>query len=132
MGMDHSINWNVSGYAGRNYNDIIFIGGNRVGTGYFRNVGNTQRIGAEFALNGQLGEKWTWFSKYAYVRATFETSQMISSVGHPSNTFDDDDLDDNELREQYQIPNKAWKKNTWNFSSYWKIWTGLFFQKTGQ
>ena len=110
MGIDHSIKWNVSGYAGRNYSDIIFIGGNRVGTGYFRNVGNTQRIGAEFALNGQLGEKWTWFSKYAYVRATFETSQMISSVGHPSNTYDDDDLDDNELREQYQIPIKHGKK----------------------
>ena len=42
----------------RNYNDIIFIGGNRVGTGYFRNVGNTQRLGAEFALNGRIGKKW--------------------------------------------------------------------------
>ena len=104
MGMDHSINWNVSAYAGRNYNDIIFIGGNRVGTGYFRNVGNTQRIGTEFVLNGQLGEKWSWFTNYAYVRATFETSQMISSVGHPHNTFEDDDFDDNVLREQYQIP----------------------------
>ena len=104
MGMDHSINWNVSAYAGRNYNDIIFIGGNRVGTGYFRNVGNTQRVGTEFAMNGQLGEKWSWFTNYAYVRATFETSQMISSVGHPHNTFEDDDFDDNVLREQYQIP----------------------------
>ncbi len=110
MGVDHTIKWNVSGYAGRNYSDIIFIGGNRVGTGYFRNVGNTQRIGAEFALNGQLGDKWTWFSKYAYVRATFETSQMISSVGHPSNIFEDDDLDDNEKREKYQIPIKHGKK----------------------
>ena len=31
---------------------------------------------------------------------------MISSVGHPHNTFDDDDFDDNVLREQYQIPIK--------------------------
>ncbi len=106
MNMNHSINWSVSGYAGRNYSDIIFIGGNRVGTGYFRNVGNTQRLGAELALNGTLGEKWSWFSKYAYVRATFETSQMISSVGHPHNTHEDDDLDANELRETYQIPIK--------------------------
>ena len=76
MGMKHIIDWNLSAYAGRNYNDIIFIGGNRVGTGYFRNVGNTQRLGTEFALNGSLGKKWTWFAKYAYVRATFETSQL--------------------------------------------------------
>ena len=103
MGMNHNIDWNLSAYAGRNYNDIIFIGGNRVGTGYFRNVGNTQRMGTEFALNGKLGKKWTWFTKYAYVRATFETSQKLSSVGHPLNNFDDDDFDDNELREAFQI-----------------------------
>ncbi len=103
LGMDHKFSWNVSAYAGRNYNDIIFIGGNRIGTGYFRNVGNTQRLGTEFALNGQLGKKWTWFTKYAYVRATFETSQRISSVGHPLNTFDDDDYDENEAREAFQI-----------------------------
>ncbi len=103
-GTPHLIDWTVNAYAGRNYNDIIFIGGNRVGTGYFRNVGNTQRIGSEFALNGQLGSKWNWFAKYAYVRATYETSQNISSVGHPTNTFDDDDFDDNELREGFQIP----------------------------
>ncbi len=36
FGMNHNINWNASAYAGRNFNDIIFIGGNRVGTGYFR------------------------------------------------------------------------------------------------
>ena len=47
LGMDHNIDWNLSAFAGRNYNDIIFIGGNRVGTGYFRNVGNTQRMGTE-------------------------------------------------------------------------------------
>ena len=38
-----------------------------------------------------MGKKWTWFAKYAYVNATFETSQNISSVGHPSNPHDDDD-----------------------------------------
>ena len=64
MGMDLPIG-TLAVYAGRNYNDIIFIGGNRVGTGYFRNVGNTQRIGTEFVLNGQLGEKWSWFTNYA-------------------------------------------------------------------
>ena len=103
MDMDHDLSWNVSAFAGRNYNDIIFIGGNTVGTGYFRNVGNTQRLGTEFALNGQLGSKWSWFAKYAYVKATFETSQRISSVGHPNNGFDDDDFAENEAREAYQI-----------------------------
>ena len=101
--MSHNIDWSVSAYAGRNYNDIIFIGGNRVGTGYFRNVGNTQRMGTEIAVNGRLGKKWSWFSNYAYVRATMETSQMISSVGHPTNTNEDDTVEENELRETFQI-----------------------------
>ena len=100
---NHTMSWALNAYAGRNYNDIIFIGGNKVGTGYFRNVGNTQRLGTEFVLNGQLAKKWNWYTKYAYVRATFETNQKISSVGHPTNTYDDDDFDDNQLREAFQI-----------------------------
>ncbi len=85
FGMDHTINWNATAFAGRNYNDIIFIGGNRVGTGYFRNVGNTQRMGTELALNGSLGEKWSWYGNYSYVRASFETHQKIASAGHSEN-----------------------------------------------
>ena len=56
MGIDHNLNWTATAFAGRNYNDIIFIGGNRVGTGYFRNVGNTQRMGTELSFNGKLGK----------------------------------------------------------------------------
>jgi len=104
LDLEHKVKWSVNAYAGRNYNDIIFIGGNKVGTGYFRNVGNTQRLGAEFALNGVLGNKWSWFAKYAYVRATFETNQKLSSVGHPENPNDDDDsFAEAELYEAYQI-----------------------------
>ena len=61
--MNHKVDWSLNAFAGRNYSDIIFIGGNRVGTGYFRNVGNTRRLGTEFALNGKLGKKWSWFAK---------------------------------------------------------------------
>ncbi len=103
FGIKHNVGWSLNAFAGRNYNDIIFIGGNKVGTGYFRNVGNTQRLGTEFVVNGKLGQKFQWFAKYAYVSATFETNQKISSVGHPTNTYDDDDFDENELREAFQI-----------------------------
>ncbi len=85
FGLDHSINWNATAFAGRNYNDIIFIGGNRVGTGYFRNVGNTQRMGTELAINGKLGKNITWYGNYSYVRASFETHQKIASAGHSEN-----------------------------------------------
>lgn len=85
FGMNHEIDWNATAFAGRNFNDIIFIGGNRVGTGYFRNVGNTQRMGAELALNGKLDNKWSWYGNYSYVRASFETHQKISSPGHYEN-----------------------------------------------
>lgn len=85
FGMEHNINWNATAFAGRNYNDIIFIGGNRVGTGYFRNVGNTQRMGTELGLNGKLGDKLSWYGNYSYVRASFETHQKIASAGHSEN-----------------------------------------------
>ena len=120
FGMDHAINWNATAFAGRNYNDIIFIGGNRVGTGYFRNVGNTQRMGTELALNGKLGDKWSWYGNYSYVRASFETHQKIASAGHSENphacsgsdaygatgagdTNAENDQESCENRESYQI-----------------------------
>ncbi len=87
FGMNHNIKWDATAFAGRNYNDIIFIGGNRVGTGYFRNVGNTQRMGTELGLSGKLGNHWTWYSNYSYVRASFETHQKIASAGHSENPF---------------------------------------------
>ena len=80
--IDHNIKWDATAFAGRNYNDIIFIGGNRVGTGYFRNVGNTQRMGTELGFSGKLGGNWTWYSNYSYVRASYETHQKIASAGH--------------------------------------------------
>ena len=87
FGMNHRVKWDATAFAGRNYNDIIFIGGNRVGTGYFRNVGNTQRMGTELGFSGKLGENWTWYSNYSYVRASFETHQKIASAGHSENPF---------------------------------------------
>ena len=124
LGMNHNINWNASAYAGRNFNDIIFIGGNRVGTGYFRNVGNTQRMGTELGLNGKLGNKLSWYGNYSYVRATFETSQNISSAGHSSNPFECDgaiagatanDQDACESSEGYQIGVGPERCNSWSF-----------------
>ncbi len=118
FGMDHNIKWNATAFAGRNFNDIIFIGGNRVGTGYFRNVGNTQRMGTELAFNGMLGKKWSWYGNYSYVRASFETHQLIASAGHGSNPHPCDgpeeyggggdaaaeaDQESCEAREAYQI-----------------------------
>lgn len=87
FGSDHTIKWDATAFAGRNYNDIIFIGGNKVGTGYFRNVGNTQRMGAELSFAGKLGNKWSWYTNYSYVRASFETHQKIASAGHSENPF---------------------------------------------
>ena len=87
FGMDHSIKWDATAFAGKNFNDIIFIGGNRVGTGYFRNVGSTLRMGTELGLTGKLGDQWSWYSNYSYVRASFETHQKIASAGHSENPY---------------------------------------------
>ena len=89
-----------------------------MGTGYFRNVGNTQRMGTEVAFNGILGDKWSWYGNYSYVRASFETHQLIASAGHGSNPHPCDgpeeygaggdaaaeaDQESCEAREAYQI-----------------------------
>ncbi len=49
------LEWSLAAFGARNADDIVFVAGSRVGTGYFRNAGSTQRLGAEAAIGGEVG-----------------------------------------------------------------------------
>ena len=83
----------VAAFGARNYNDIIFVAGERVGTGYFRNAGQTQRVGAELALRGDLGPVQL-YAGYTFMRATFESALSLPSPEGPDDDDDGDDDDD--------------------------------------
>ncbi|HET8937186.1 MAG TPA: TonB-dependent receptor [Polyangiales bacterium] len=85
----------LAAFGARNVNDILFVAGSRVGTGYFRNAGDTQRLGAELALRGHFGALQL-YAAYTFLRATFE-----SELSLPRNaTLDDDDDDDDAGQQQ--------------------------------
>jgi outer membrane receptor protein involved in Fe transport len=66
------INGSLAAFGTRNHDDILFVAGSHVGTGYFRNAGETQRVGVELALRGAVGPV-AWYAAYTLLRATFES-----------------------------------------------------------
>jgi outer membrane receptor protein involved in Fe transport len=78
------LNASLAAFGSRNHDDILFVAGSRVGTGYFRNAGETQRVGIELALRGELGPV-AWYAAYTLLHATFR-----SELSLPSAAGDDD------------------------------------------
>lgn len=83
-----TLSGSVAAFGARNANDILFVAGSRVGTGYFRNAGDTQRLGAEVALRGDFGPVQL-YAGYTFLRATFE-----SELSLPRNATLEDNDDD--------------------------------------
>jgi outer membrane receptor protein involved in Fe transport len=73
------LSWSLAGFGSRNFDDIIFVAGSRIGTGYFRNAGETQRIGLEAGINAELGAVQLYAS-YTLLRATFESELTLPGV----------------------------------------------------
>ncbi|WP_426992802.1 TonB-dependent receptor [Methylomonas sp. CM2] len=80
------VDWNAGFFHTINNNDIIFqSSGSVIGnTGYFANVGQTQRQGAELGLSGKFYERWRWSANYSYIDATFQTPFLSSSPNNPA------------------------------------------------
>lgn len=77
------LNWSADVYGTRNENDIIFVSdGPLIGSGYFMNAGNTQRLGAEAALDGTW-QAVDFHANYGYVRATYRANLVIPSGDNP-------------------------------------------------
>ena len=76
------LRWSVAAFGSRNYDDILFVAGSRVGTGYFRNAGRTQRLGFEADLAGEIGPVRYAFG-YSLLAATFESELTLPGAAHP-------------------------------------------------
>ena len=84
--LKNGIAYTVSAYHSTNNDDIIFgsVGGTTSSRGFFRNVGDTQRVGTEFGLSGILKEKIDWYLNYSFIEATFEDNFNGVSAQHPN------------------------------------------------
>ncbi|MEX0951531.1 MAG: TonB-dependent receptor [Gammaproteobacteria bacterium] len=91
FGILNNIGWHVGAFHTTNEDDIIFqnTGGVSGNEGFFDNIGDTERLGMELGLTGQL-QRLDWFLSYSYVSATFDTPFQASSANNPA-------ADNNEL-----------------------------------
>jgi hypothetical protein len=58
-------------FHGVNYNDILFVGSQQTGFGYFSNFGETRRQGAEAGISDHFG-KFTLGGNYIFLSATYQ------------------------------------------------------------
>ena len=78
-----SVSWSADAYATRNQNDIIFeSSGPSIGSGFFANVGATQRLGAELSADAKW-EQFDFRANYGFVNATFESAYVDLSADNP-------------------------------------------------
>ena len=79
------IDWAATGFVFNNEADIYFISsGVGLGSGYFKNVGGTRRIGGDITLSGQLLNMVGFDTNYSYIQATFESPFSVASESHPN------------------------------------------------
>jgi outer membrane receptor protein involved in Fe transport len=67
-----NLNWSFGAFQTRLQDDIRFIN-TGASTGYFDNVGDTERRGLEFGLDQRNGA-WDWGINYSLIDATFQSS----------------------------------------------------------
>jgi outer membrane receptor protein involved in Fe transport len=74
----------ATAFSARNEDDIIFVSsGPVVGSGYFRNAGETKREGVEAAASWTI-DRLTLTGSWTYVSATFEDSLTLLAEDNPA------------------------------------------------
>ena len=80
------MDWHVGFFQTTNEDDIIFISAGALSNqGFFDNVGDTRRLGAEVSLTGTgFDERLLWALHYTRLDATFRDSFIVTSPNNPA------------------------------------------------
>ena len=76
------LNWSAGLFHTRSSNDLQFVS-TSTSQGYFSNVGDTRRQGADLGLGGRLG-KLKWHMVYSYVDASYRSAFGLSAGSNSS------------------------------------------------
>ena len=67
------VDWSLALYHTAIGDDILFVASpDLIGTGYFRNAGDTRRVGLDAEIDGQV-DRLGWYASYGLVDATFQS-----------------------------------------------------------
>jgi Outer membrane cobalamin receptor protein len=78
-----ALRWMIAGYRTDLSNDILFV--NTPGgliNGFFQNIGNTRRQGAELGLQGRW-QRLAWYANFSFVNATYQSNAMLQNALGP-------------------------------------------------
>ncbi|MFN0101191.1 MAG: TonB-dependent receptor [Bryobacteraceae bacterium] len=75
--MESNWNWTAGWFRADNRNDILFVAAPQSGFGYFKNFGRTRRAGAEFDVNGRVGQV-TAGAGYTFLDATYQSRETVN------------------------------------------------------
>ncbi len=88
----YDFNWSSIGYLSKNFEDIIFVSsGTGLSSGFFKNFGETNRVGLDFNFTANSKKKnkiESFHINYSYMLATFESSHSLPAANHPNSTND--------------------------------------------
>jgi iron complex outermembrane receptor protein len=79
LALGDRLRWNLALFRTDLADDILFTVVRTGGAGFFRNVSQTRRQGAEAGVSGQWNAL-SYFLGYAYVEATYQTNATLASV----------------------------------------------------
>jgi outer membrane receptor protein involved in Fe transport len=82
-GIGTKTHWNVGVFRAENHDDILFVGSNASGFGYFKNFGQTRRQGIEIGADTQVGD-FSLSANYTYQDATFQSNETLLAEANSS------------------------------------------------
>lgn len=79
------LDWSLGWFRALNSDDIIQIADRQQGRGYFANAGETQRQGIEASATYR-NDRWFLYGSYAWIDATYQSTNVIPSENNPKVT----------------------------------------------
>lgn len=77
--------WTLDGFHAINHNDILFLASQQLGTGYFKNFGETERQGIQASVDGHV-RRFTAGLDDTFLAATYQSTEQVD--GSANNTSD--------------------------------------------
>jgi outer membrane receptor protein involved in Fe transport len=74
----------VGVFVTRNDQDILFVASPQTGFGYFKNFGETRRLGVELGVSGHVGRVRAG-GGYTWMAATYQSAETVNGAGNSTN-----------------------------------------------
>lgn len=86
--------WTAGVFRAQSSDDILFVASNQMGSGYFKNFGETLRQGIELGLTSKQGAV-SYGAHYTWLQATYQSAESVGGSANSSSNASAPGLDGN-------------------------------------